>query len=47
MKTKKSLYDEVEKSILEMHSYETPQIVCYDIINGYNDYLKWIEEETK
>lgn len=47
MKTKKSLYDEVEKTILELHSYETPQIVCFDIAAGYKGYLNWIEEETK
>lgn len=47
MKTKKSLYNEVEQTILKLHSYETPQIVMYDIIGGSQDYLKWIGEETK
>lgn len=47
MKSKKELYKEIEKNILDNHSYETPQIVMYDIIDGYDGYLKWIEEETK
>ncbi len=47
MKTKKVLYSEVEKVILENHSYEVPQIVAYDICMGYSKYLKWIDEETK
>ena len=47
MKTKKSLYKEVEETILKLHSYETPQIICFDIIEGYKGYLNWIEEETK
>lgn len=47
MKTKKSLYSEVEKVILANHSYKTPQIVAYDIVDGYKDYLDWINEETK
>lgn len=46
MKSKKSLYKEVEEIILKNHSYETPQIVSYDIVDGFKDYLDWIEEET-
>lgn len=47
MKTKKILYSDVEKVILENHSYEVPQIVAYDISMGYSEYLKWIDKETK
>ena len=47
MKTKKSLYKEVEQEILKMHSYETPQIIMYEIQDGYKEYLDWIEAETK
>ena len=47
MKSKKELYNQIEKIILENHSYETPQLVVYDIIDGYKEYLNWIGEETK
>lgn len=47
MKSKKELYKEVEKVILDNHSYETPQIIAYDIVDGYLEYLKWINDETK
>ena len=47
MKSKKELYKEIEKVILNNHSYETPQLIAYDIIDGYKEYLDWIEEETK
>ena len=47
MKSKKELYKEVEKVILENHSYETPQIIAYDLVDGYKGYLDWIDEETK
>lgn len=47
MESKKSLYKEVKQEILKMHSYETPQIIMYDIQNGYKGYLNWIEVETK
>lgn len=47
MKTKKGLYKEIEKVILDNHSYEVPQLVAYDIVEGYSEYLKWIENETR
>ena len=47
MKSKKELYEEIEKVILENHSYETPQIIAYDIVDGYKEYLDWIDKETK
>ena len=47
MKSKKELYNQIEKIILENHSYEIPQLVAYDIIDGYKRYLNWIGEETK
>lgn len=47
MKSKKELYKKIEKVILNNHSYETPQLIAYDIVDGYKGYLDWIEAETK
>lgn len=47
MKSKKELFNEIKGVILENHSYETPQLIAYDIVDGYKGYLDWIEEETK
>ena len=46
MKTKKELYNKVEKVILENHNYELPEIVAYDINIGYDKFFNWIETET-
>lgn len=46
IKTKQDFYCDVEKCILENHSYETPEIILIPIEKGYNDYLKWIEENV-
>ncbi len=47
MKTKKSLYRKVEKRLKELHPYEIPAIVSYEIKEGLSDYLSWIKKETK
>ena len=47
MKTKKELFKEVEKGIMGIHDYETCEIISYDIDEGNNKYLKWIEDEIK
>lgn len=47
IKTKQSLYKEVENEILLTHKYETPEIIALPIINGSNGYLNWIGEVTK
>ena len=47
MKSKTSLYKEIESEILKYHSYEAPQIIMYEIKDGYSEYLKWIDDETK
>ena len=47
MKSKKTLYKEIESLILENHSYEVPQLVAYDIVEGSIEYLNWIGNETK
>lgn len=43
IKTKMDKYKEVEKKIKENHSYEVPEIICIEIKDGYDDYLKWID----
>ena len=47
MKTKTELYPEIESTIKATHSYEVPEIVAYDIKNASQEYLNWIELETK
>ena len=46
MKTVKYNYDEIEKEIKNIHTYEVPEIAAYDIILGEETFLKWISEET-
>lgn len=47
IKSKKTLYDELEKTIKEVHPYETPEIIAVPIISGSKDYLGWLNNELK
>ncbi|MBU1345007.1 MAG: divalent-cation tolerance protein CutA [Proteobacteria bacterium] len=46
IKTRTRLYESVEKFIKENHSYEVPQILQIPIVDGLDEYLDWIDENT-
>ncbi|NLM47507.1 MAG: divalent-cation tolerance protein CutA [Hungateiclostridium thermocellum] len=46
-KTKKELYPELEKKLLEIHPYNTPEILFVDVEKGSSAYLAWIDEQTR
>ncbi|MFH2060602.1 MAG: divalent-cation tolerance protein CutA [Pseudomonadota bacterium] len=47
IKTRKSLYEALETFIKKHHGYEVPQIVMLSITDGSDNYLDWINENTK
>jgi periplasmic divalent cation tolerance protein len=46
IKAKASDYDRIESSIMEIHSYDVPEIIALPILRGNQDYLDWIRRET-
>jgi periplasmic divalent cation tolerance protein len=46
IKTATRLYKDVEAAIQELHSYEIPEIVQLPIEQGFERYLRWIDEST-
>ena len=46
LKTKRSLFGKLVKSVKKMHSYNVPEIIALPIVTGYNPYLKWISSST-
>ncbi len=46
IKTRKDLYDLLEKEIKESHPYEVPEIIAVPISSGLREYLAWIEDST-
>jgi periplasmic divalent cation tolerance protein len=45
-KTRKDLYEDVEKAIRAIHPYEVPDIVATPVLTGSATYLEWIVNET-
>ena len=43
----KEVWKEVEKEIKKLHPYDVPEIFAEEIKEGLNEYLEWIEKETK
>jgi periplasmic divalent cation tolerance protein len=46
IKSRQELYGEVERAIMAVHPYETPEIIAVDICAGSSSYLDWIAQET-
>ncbi len=46
LKTRQELYAELEKTIVSVHKYETPEVVLLPVGNGLPAYLGWIDEVT-
>lgn len=47
IKTKSSLYKELERKLLSIHPYTVPEIIALPIVEGFERYLNWLREETK
>ena len=45
IKSKKSVYDILEKAIKSVHPYETPEIIAIPITEGSKQYFHWLDNE--
>ncbi len=46
IKSRKELFDDIKKKIVDNHPYELPEIVSAPIEAGLEPYLNWIKENT-
>lgn len=46
VKTQKSLFEELSKKVRELHSYSVPEIIALPIVEGSQDYIRWLNEVT-
>ena len=45
-KTQKSLLENLINKVKELHSYTVPEIIALPIVDGSEEYLKWLREVT-
>ncbi len=46
IKSTQSNYNEIEKTITELHNYEIPEILSFPMEKGSKNFLNWIEESV-
>jgi periplasmic divalent cation tolerance protein len=44
IKTRECLFQKVEAAIQALHSYETPEIIAVPVVDGSEEYLRWLDE---
>ena len=45
-KTRKTLFKALTKKVKSIHRYSVPEIIAMPVIEGSEDYLKWLKEAT-
>lgn len=46
VKTTEDSFPRLEKRIVELHSYDTPEIIGLPIVAGLPKYLRWVDEQV-
>ena len=46
-KTTRSKFEELEREVRALHSYETPEIIALPIVAGSTPYLEWLTAAVK
>ncbi len=47
MKTKDELVEDVIKKVKELHSYEVPCVISFDVGKGNPSFIQWVNDLTK
>ena len=46
-KTAEAMLEKLTTRVKQLHSYEVPEIIALPIVAGAEDYLRWIQEQTR
>jgi periplasmic divalent cation tolerance protein len=46
-KTRKENFSKIKKRVKEIHSYEVPAILAFEIARGNKEYLDWVDDSVK
>ena len=45
IKSSRELFDRLRGELLKIHSYELPEVIALQIVDGAEEYLQWMERE--
>ena len=45
VKSSRGLFEELRAEIVKLHSYEVPEVIAMQIVDGAETYLDWMERE--
>jgi periplasmic divalent cation tolerance protein len=46
-KTRKELFGNLREKVKDLHSYTVPEILALPVVEGLEEYLSWVREETR
>ena len=46
IKTRAINYSPLEKTIIQHHPYDVPEVLSFNIETGFADYLRWVEKNS-
>ena len=46
VKTRRKLFSALNAKVKELHSYTVPEVIAMPIIDGSEEYIKWLKEAT-
>ena len=47
IKSTRERYAELEREIRACHPYDLPEIIAFPVVEGFENYLGWVEDECK
>jgi periplasmic divalent cation tolerance protein len=47
IKTSRPLFEELRNEILRLHSYEVPEVIALEVVDGSEGYLAWLDRELR
>ena len=47
IKSSRELFEEIKATVITLHSYTTPEVICLPIVDGSADYLQWITDSIE
>jgi periplasmic divalent cation tolerance protein len=45
-KTRGELFPRLSEKVKSIHSYEVPEIIAFPLVQGWQSYFDWVEQET-